>query len=201
MVTDFTKKRRPPSSLIGTNRLGQVLQLRWRSHCPARVVDAGHQAGYRNSIDRMTSLNIALKSEIARVARKELKDELTALRKTTASHRSEIAALKRDLKSLRSQTRLNEQSLRKVMSASPSAPNKNPARTGTFNAEVFAAKRAKLGLSQSEMARLVEASSLSVYKWESGKVQPRAAQLGRILAIQKIGTREATARLGGQTSP
>jgi hypothetical protein len=43
----------------------------------------------------MSSLINSLKSEIARVARKELKDELLALRKASAAHRSEIAALKR----------------------------------------------------------------------------------------------------------
>lgn len=143
----------------------------------------------------MTSLNIALKSEIARVARKELKEELTALRRATASHRAEIAALKRDLKSLRSLVKLNERSIRKVMPAPQPKSKLNSARPQSFNAKAFAAKRAKLGLSQSEMAQLLEASALSVYKWESGKVQPRPAQLGRILAIRKIGKREATARL------
>ncbi|MFZ2326768.1 MAG: hypothetical protein WAW73_07615 [Rhodoferax sp.] len=48
----------------------------------------------------MSSLINSLKSEIARVARKELKDELLALRKATTAHRSEIAALKRQVKSL-----------------------------------------------------------------------------------------------------
>jgi len=145
----------------------------------------------------MTSFNIALKSEIARVARKELKMELTALRKANASHRSEIAVLKRGLKSLRSQVSLNERAIRKVMPEVQPEPKKSSARPASFNAKAFAAKRAKLGLSQSEMAQLLEASALSVYKWESGKVQPRAAQLGRILAIQKMGKREATARLVG----
>ena len=145
----------------------------------------------------MTSLNIALKSEIARVARKELKMELTALRKANASHRSEIAALKRGLKSLRSQVSSNERAIRKVVPEVRPEPKKTSARPArfSFNAEAFAAKRAKLGLSQSAMAQLLGASALSVYKWESGKVQPRAAQLGRILAIQKMGKREATARL------
>ncbi len=148
----------------------------------------------------MTSLNLALKSEIARVARKELKDELTVLRKVTASHRSEIAALKRDVKALHSRLKANERALKKVMPISKSEPQENRSPVGSFNAAVFAAKRAKLGLTQSQMARLLEASALSVYKWESGSVQPRAAQVNRILAIQKIGKREASARLSGRAT-
>jgi len=48
----------------------------------------------------MSTIANALKLEIARVARKELKDEFTALRKMTTNHRSEIAALKREIKAL-----------------------------------------------------------------------------------------------------
>jgi hypothetical protein len=51
----------------------------------------------RKRIVHMTSLHNALKSEIARIARKEHEDELLALRKVTAAHRAEIAALKRNL--------------------------------------------------------------------------------------------------------
>jgi DNA-binding transcriptional regulator YiaG len=148
----------------------------------------------------MTSLNNALKSEIARVSRKELKDELATLRKVTALHRSEIAALKRDLKSLRSQVKANERTVKRVMPTPPAEPTERRTRGVDFNAEALAAKRTKLGLSQAEMARLLEASALSVSKWESGKVQPRAAQLGRILGVQRLGKREALARLEQQAT-
>ncbi len=43
----------------------------------------------------MPNLASTLKSEIARLARKELKSEIQLLRKTVASHRGEIAALTR----------------------------------------------------------------------------------------------------------
>ena len=42
--------------------------------------------------------------------------------------------------------------------------------------------------------KFLEASSLSVYKWESEKVHSRAAQLAKIAAMQKIGKREAASR-------
>ena len=143
----------------------------------------------------MTSLNIALKSEIARVSRKEMKEELLALRKATASNRAEIAALKRDLRALRSLVKANERTMNKLVPAPQPKPAVNSVKRHSFDFQSLAEKRAKLGLSQSEMAKLLEASPLSVYKWESGKVQPLAAPLARIAAIQKIGKREAVARL------
>ncbi len=142
----------------------------------------------------MNSLTNALKAEIARVARKELKNELQALRKATTGHRSEIASLKREIKTLRSQLKANTKVVKAVMPA-PAAEEPVAGRKIRFSAEGFAAQRAKLGLSQAHMARLLGVSGLSVYKWESGKVQPRAAQLERIAAIRKLGKREAAARL------
>ena len=51
----------------------------------------------------MTTFADSLKKEIARVARKELRDELGALRKTALQQRSEIAALKKQIKALQAQ--------------------------------------------------------------------------------------------------
>ncbi len=143
----------------------------------------------------MNALTNALKSEIARVARKELKDELTSLRKVTTGHRSEIAALKRDLKTLRAQLKASQRGARPAATVAATDPPANRGRKPGFSAEALAAQRAKLGLSQVEMAQLLGASALSVHKWESGKVQPRAAQLARIFAVRKLGKREAAARL------
>ena len=53
----------------------------------------------------------------------------------------------------------------------------------------------KLATTQAQMAELLGVSSLSIYKWESRQVTPRAAQLEKILAIRKIGKREAQARI------
>lgn len=141
----------------------------------------------------MNSLTNALKAEIARVARKELKDELQALRKATTGHRSEIASLKRELKTLRSQLKANTKVVKAVMPVKAEEPVAG--RKIRFSAESFAAQRAKLGISQAQMAQLLGVSGLSVYKWESGKVQPRAAQLERIASIRGLGKREAAARL------
>lgn len=65
---------------------------------------------------------------------------------------------------------------------------------GAFNHEAFADFRKGLGITQLEMGRLVWASQLSVWKWETGKVQPRAGALMRIQAAMKLGKRAALAK-------
>jgi len=74
-------------------------------------------------------------------------------------------------------------------------PRAKPGRKVIFGAAEFLALRQHLGFTQAQMAKLVGASPLSIYKWESGQVTPRAAQLEKILAVRKIGVREAKARI------
>jgi transcriptional regulator with XRE-family HTH domain len=73
-----------------------------------------------------------------------------------------------------------------------------PVRRGRrfqFKAEALATKREQLGLSQQAMASLLEASTLSIARWEGGKAMPRAKQLERIQVVLKMGKREALAKL------
>lgn len=152
----------------------------------------------------MTTLANTLKSEIARVARKELKDEILGLRKAVSSQRTEIAALKRDVKGLLSLVKKAQRSAAKASrTAKPESSEAPPARRGRqaqFDAEKLSGYRAQLGITRVQMAQLIGASALSVYKWESGKVQPRAAQTAQILAVLKLGKRAALAKLAEGTA-
>lgn len=154
----------------------------------------------------MTTFASQLKKEIARVARKELREDIGALRKATAGFRHEIATLKRELREtqaqLRSARQANEKALvqlRKSKSsavpgtASTAAPDEAPRRGGrraTFSAERFKAQRERLGLTQKDMATYLGTSTLSVWKWESGQVTPRARYLPAILGLRTQGKRE-----------
>lgn len=147
---------------------------------------------------RMTTLAATLKKEIARVARKELREELSALRKSSTTYRSDIAELKRRIKALESQIK----SLGRATPKPEVAPREvtsvrraKPGRKVTFGPAELLTLRQKLGFTQAQMGTLVGASSLSIYKWESGQVTPRAAQLEKLLAVRKIGKRAAAARL------
>jgi DNA-binding XRE family transcriptional regulator len=148
----------------------------------------------------MSTIANALKQEIARVARKELKDEIAALRKLTTAHRSEIAALKREIKALHGVVKGLQKGQARPASSSQAAPadaapTKRRGRQTEFRAEQLLAHRTQLGLTQAQMAQLIGASALSVYKWESGKVQPRAAQKEQITAALQLGKRAVKAKL------
>ena len=151
----------------------------------------------------MTTFAESLKKEIARVAKKELRDEFTALRKSASSYRGDIAELKRKIKALESQVKALTRTTQRAapVSTAPTdkapvdKPRGKPGRKVVFGAAELLALRQQLGFTQAQMGQLVGASTLSIYKWESGKVKPRAAQLEKLLAVRKIGKREAMARL------
>jgi DNA-binding transcriptional regulator YiaG len=137
----------------------------------------------------MSNIATALKGEIARVARKELRGEIEIIRKAAAQYRSEIASLKRRIAVL-------EQQVKRLGKASPkAAPEVSTPAKLRFQAEGFAALRQKLGLSADAMGKLLGVSGQSVYKWESGKATPRASQLPAIAKARKLGKREALALL------
>lgn len=140
----------------------------------------------------MPNIATALKQEITRLARKEQKSNTGTLKKALASYRNEIAALKRRVADLeRGQKRVTKV----VGTVRPQADGGQEDINLRFRAAGFAQHRKRLGLSAREMGMLLDASALSVYKWETGKSKPRAKHLEAIAGIRKLGKREAVKRL------
>ncbi len=137
----------------------------------------------------MPNIASALKEEIARLARKEIKKETSALKKLSTSYRSEIAALKRRVLEL-------ERRLRRVggggQRAVPAAANEDAVTPGTrFSAKSMASQRRRLGLSAAECGVLIGTSAQSIYNWEEGKARPRTRHLPAIFALRNLGRRQA----------
>ena len=147
----------------------------------------------------MTTFAESLKKEIARVARKELREEIAALRKTSGFQRSDIAALKKHLQVLQAQVKKLDKARaapiratsNKVNPASGGTSKGKPGRKVTFTAERLKTQRARLGFTQEQMAKLLDVSSLSIWKWASGGATPRAARIPHILLRLALGKREA----------
>jgi DNA-binding transcriptional regulator YiaG len=140
----------------------------------------------------MPNIVSILKSEIARVARKEVRGETLGLKKAVGAYRAEIAALKRRTQAL-------EQELRRLSKArarvEPAAANEPSSRALRFSAKGLASQRQRLALSAHDCGLLVGASGQSIYNWEAGKARPRAAHLPAIATLRTMGKREAAARL------
>lgn len=141
----------------------------------------------------MPNIATVFKSEIARLARKEVRAETDALRKMASQHRADIAALKREVKSLQSQLRRASRA-----GGRNAGPQESPAEEGRqlrFSAARLAVQRKRLGLSAADFGALVGVTGQSIYKWEQGGARPRPAQLRAIALVRAMGKREANAKL------
>lgn len=142
----------------------------------------------------MPNIAAVLKSEIARIARKEVRSQTEEFRKSSAQYRSHVAALRKRIDALERQLkRVGKTSARGPQAAAESDDDQGTSRR--FSAARLAAQRKKLGLSAADFATLLGVSGQSVYKWEHGESRPRARQLEAIAAVRGIGKREAAARL------
>jgi DNA-binding transcriptional regulator YiaG len=136
----------------------------------------------------MANLASALKDEITRLARKEIRIQVDALRKASANHRREIAELKRQVADLSRQA--------KASSRTTKSPAQAPASGNTrFSSKGLRTMRKRLGLSATEFGLLAGASAQSIYNWETDKAVPREAQRATLIGLRGLGKKEARARL------
>lgn len=140
----------------------------------------------------MTNIASALKSEISRVARKEVREDIASIRKVLSGYRSEIAALKRRIQSLEQHSRQVSKGARKP---APITDEDDVATGKRFSAKGLISQRKRLGLSAGDCALLVGAAPQSVYNWEAGKARPRAQHLASLAAMRTMGKKEVAAKL------
>ncbi|HVZ46673.1 MAG TPA: helix-turn-helix transcriptional regulator [Ramlibacter sp.] len=140
----------------------------------------------------MPNIATVLKSEIARLARKEVRSETDTLKKSSVQYRADIAALKRTVKELERRLKLLSKANGR---ASVRADDAEPERRLRFSPSRLAAQRKRLGLSAADFGALVGVTGQSIYKWEQGSARPRTAQLQAIAQVRSLGKREANARL------
>jgi DNA-binding transcriptional regulator YiaG len=141
----------------------------------------------------VSNIAAVLKSEICRLARREVRSEVGKTRKAAAQYRRDIAKLKRlvgeqekQLKRMRCEIRQHEET--------PAATDGSLDGV-RFSARSVKAQRQRLGLSAADYGRLAGVSGLTIYSWEHGKARPRKAQLAALVAVRGVGKREALKRL------
>jgi DNA-binding transcriptional regulator YiaG len=139
----------------------------------------------------VSTFAVALKDEIRRLARREIKAQTGRTTKAVAQYRREIAALKRRVSEQEKKIAFLEGQERKRVPDAPASMNGSV----RFSARSVKAQRRKVGLSADDYAKLIGVSSLTIYNWEHGKSRPRQEQLSSLASIRGIGKREAQARL------
>jgi DNA-binding transcriptional regulator YiaG len=141
----------------------------------------------------MTTLATALKDEIRRLARKEIKAATAPMSQT-------VSQLRRDIVQLKRQSRQQERKIKFLENQQSQRPAQAESANGVVNGARFSsrsvkAQRRRTGLSAADYAKLVGVSGLTIYNWENGKSRPRQEQLASLLAVRGLGKRAAQAKL------
>ena len=139
----------------------------------------------------MTNLAALFKTEITRLARKEIRLEIGPLKRSNSGFRTEIASLKKQVRELQAELKQARRGVKKQSAEQPA----NVELKFRYRSSTLKAHRAKVGLSAKDYGLLLDASALSVYKWEDDKVKPRPKMLPKIAAVLRMGKREARRKL------
>lgn len=141
----------------------------------------------------MPNLANALKEEIVRLARREIRRQTGVTKRLATQHRRDLAALKRAVADLRKEVAfLAAQEKQRVRREPVQAKRADGVR---FSPRWVKIHREKLGLSAADYGKLVGVSALTIYHWESGKARPRDEFLPKLAAVRGLRKREAMKRL------
>jgi DNA-binding transcriptional regulator YiaG len=144
----------------------------------------------------MTTFANALKDEIRRIARKEIRAQTGKQARAVAQYRREIARLKRQQREQEKKIgHLEAHSRDKRSTLTADAENEQ-----RFSARSVKAQRRRTGFSAADYAKLVGVSPLTIYNWEHNKSRPRKEQFATLVALRGLGKREAMARLAQATN-
>jgi DNA-binding transcriptional regulator YiaG len=147
----------------------------------------------------MPNIAKVLREEIHRLAKRQIKAELSSvkrdnvrLKKTVADLRRQIAALSRTSRELVKQVTPVVAS-KEIEDATENAAKLRP------TSESLKKHRARLGLTQAQFGKLLGVSAQAVVQWASrgGRIRMRKTTLAALARIQNIGKREAWRRLEG----
>ena len=141
----------------------------------------------------MTTLALALKDEIRRLARKEIKAQTGRTARAVTQYRREIAQLKRQQREHEKKIAFLAAQARKTLQSPAAIAQLNG--EARFSARSAKAQRQRTGLSAADYAKLVGVSSLTIYNWEHNKTHPRGEQFAALVALRGLGKREAQAKL------
>ena len=142
----------------------------------------------------MANITVVLREEISRLARKEIKNQTEALRKTSAEHRKKIAEMRRQVSELqRKVTFLEKQVLKNIKTE----VGEDDTGNFRFSAKGLRSNRKRLGLSATDYGKLVGVTGQTVYMWERETTSPREQQVESLASLRRMGKKEARARLEG----
>lgn len=143
----------------------------------------------------MPNIAKALKEEIARVARRELKKDFASLKQDTVWLKKNLAELKRRTTALERENRLLKTKSSRL--EKETTPEPDELQKMRVTGKMIRSLRKRLGITQADFAKLLGVSGQSVYQWErkDDKLRLRENTKVALQRVRQMGKREVLAEL------
>ena len=136
----------------------------------------------------MAKLETTIKSEIIRLATRELRKVSAPLAKEIRSLKSAVSQIQKAVLGLERFTARQQKELGKQEIPLGATPEE--VKASRLSPRLIRSLRKHLGISQKELAILAEVTVGAVNSWESGKFKPKGEKKGVIVALRKLGRRD-----------
>ncbi len=140
----------------------------------------------------MPNLSTILKSEITRLAKRAVRQEIDPVRSSSSTQRKQLAELKRQVQELRRELAAVKKSATKQR---PAASEPQDEAKHRFTAKGLKSLRSRLELSAEDFGLLIGVSGKTIYMWEQENSEPRKAYIPKIAELRTIGKRQVRAKL------
>ena len=152
----------------------------------------------------MPSIATLLREEISKIARKEVQDQVRALKQTVREQRDAIARLEKQVGTAKAKAATKPAAAKPATkpATKPAAAKAHKASAGDKRKQLRIAPntikkhRKRLKLSQAELGKILNVSTNTVLRWEAGTSKPRRQHLPGLDQLRTISKRELKNQLG-----
>jgi len=136
----------------------------------------------------MGKLEGTIKSEIVRLARREMRKISVPLGKDVWLLKNMVSQLRKTVSTLERITASHEADSKQGKVPLEASPEE--VKISRFSPRLIRSLRKHLGITQNELAILAGVTVGAIHQWESGIFVPRAEKKGVLVALRKLGRRE-----------
>jgi len=136
----------------------------------------------------MGKLEGMIKSEIVRLAKREMRKISLPLGRDVRSLKNTVSQLRKTVLSLERFAAQRQKELAKEKTPLEAAPEE--VKISRFSPRLIRSLRNHLGITQKELAILAGVTVGAVHQWESGMFKPGEKKKGMLVALRKLGRRD-----------
>jgi DNA-binding transcriptional regulator YiaG len=136
----------------------------------------------------MGKLEASIKSEIVRLAKRELHETFVPLGRDVRLLKSTVSQLRKTVLALERFEAHQQKELKKRKIPLEATPEE--VKKSRFSPPLIRSLRKQLGISQKELAILAGVTVGAAHLWESGKFKPKDEKKAVMVALRKLGRRD-----------